>query len=162
MGRGDPKRGTRWPGRKNGMSRPGRDVQVRDRGPGNGLAGHLLLPHGPTHPLNLLYYSTILNTFRFHKFAYWPVDYKSLLKERNCILRFGAKIPESLQLLWGTRRSSPTRCRINTCVRTSTFGSRDYHWSPMVAWWPLVPIGIIYLTGPWPLVTIDTNSHRCW
>ena len=54
MGRGDPKSGTRWPGRKNGTSRPGRDVLVRDGGPGVGLAGHLLLPHEPIQPLNLL------------------------------------------------------------------------------------------------------------
>ena len=39
---------------KNGASRPGRDVLVRDGGPGVGLAGHLLLPHEPTHPLNFL------------------------------------------------------------------------------------------------------------
>ena len=38
----------------NGTSRPGRDVLVRDGGPGAGQAGHLLLPHEPTHPLNLL------------------------------------------------------------------------------------------------------------
>ena len=37
----------------NGTSRPGRDVLVRDGGPA-GQAGHLLLPHEPTHPLNLL------------------------------------------------------------------------------------------------------------
>ena len=30
MGRGDPKRGTRLPGRKNGTSRPRRYVLVRD------------------------------------------------------------------------------------------------------------------------------------
>ena len=39
---------------KHGASRPGRDVLVRDGGPGVRLAGHLLLPHEPTHPLNLL------------------------------------------------------------------------------------------------------------
>ena len=39
---------------KTGTSRPGWDVLVRDGGPGAGLAGHLLLPHEPTHPLNLL------------------------------------------------------------------------------------------------------------
>ena len=54
MGRGDPKSGMRWPGQKNGTSRPGRDVLVRDDGPGVGLAGHLLLPHEPIHPLKLL------------------------------------------------------------------------------------------------------------
>ena len=36
------------------MSRPGRDVLIRDGGPGVELAGHLLLQHEPTHPLNLL------------------------------------------------------------------------------------------------------------
>ena len=54
MGRGDPKSGTRRPRRKNGTSRPGRDVLVRDGGLGVGLAGHLLLLHKPTHHLNLL------------------------------------------------------------------------------------------------------------
>ena len=54
MGRGDPKSGTRWPGRKYGTSRPGRDVLVRNGGPGGGLAGHLLRPHEPTDLLNLL------------------------------------------------------------------------------------------------------------
>ena len=41
-------------GEKNGTSRPKRDVLVWDGGPGVGLAGHLLLPHESTHPLNLL------------------------------------------------------------------------------------------------------------
>ena len=36
------------------MSRSGRDVLVRDGGPGVGLAGYLLHPHEPTHLLNLL------------------------------------------------------------------------------------------------------------
>ena len=54
MGRGDPKSVTRWPERKNGTSRLERDVLVRDDGPGVGVAGHLLLPHEPIHPLNLL------------------------------------------------------------------------------------------------------------
>ena len=54
MGRGDPKSGTKWPEWKNGTSRLERDVLVRDDGPGVGLTGHLLLPHEPTHPLNLL------------------------------------------------------------------------------------------------------------
>ena len=39
---------------KNGTSRPGWDFLVRDGVPGAGLAGHLLLPLEPTHPLNLL------------------------------------------------------------------------------------------------------------
>ena len=63
----------------------------------------------------------------------------------------------SNQLLYGTRSFSPTWCRINACVRTSTFGSRGYHWSPMVAWWPLVPIGTIFFNGSvawWTLVPI--------
>ena len=54
MGLGDPKSGTRWPGRKYGTSRPGRDVLVRDDGPGVGLAGHLLLPNEAIHHFNLL------------------------------------------------------------------------------------------------------------
>ena len=39
---------------KNGTSRPGRDVLVRDGSPGVGQVGHMLLPHEPIHPLNLL------------------------------------------------------------------------------------------------------------
>ena len=36
--------------------------------------GHRLLPHEPNHPFNLLdFFSTILNTFRFQKFAYGPL-----------------------------------------------------------------------------------------
>ena len=54
MERGDPKSGTRRPGRKNMTSRPGLEVLVRVGGPGVGLAGYLLLPHEPTQPLNLL------------------------------------------------------------------------------------------------------------
>ena len=53
MGRGDPKVVCDDQD-KNRTSRPGRDVLVRDSGPGVGLAGHLLLPHEPTHPLYLL------------------------------------------------------------------------------------------------------------
>ena len=107
-------------------------------------SGPLLLPHEPTHPLNiyLIYYFTILNTFRFQKFTYWPVDYKSLPKERFCVS--ARKFPGPLQLLYGTRSSSPTRYRIIAFVRTSIFSSRDYQWSPTMAWLPLVPIGIIY------------------
>ena len=48
-----------------------------------------------------------------------------------CVL--ARKLPEPLQLLYGTRSSSPTRCRINACVRTSTFGSREYICHQ---WWP--------------------------
>ena len=53
MGRGDQDE-------RIGTNRPGRDVLVRDGGPGAGLTGHLLLPHEPTHPLNsldLLFYN---------------------------------------------------------------------------------------------------------
>ena len=54
MGRGWPKKWYEITRTKNGTSRPGRDVLVREGGPEVGLAGQLLLPHGPTHPLNLL------------------------------------------------------------------------------------------------------------
>ena len=66
MGRGDPKSGTRWPGRKSGTGRPGQDVLVCDGGPGDGLASHLLLPHDHTHPWNLL-------DFLFYNIKYFKV-----------------------------------------------------------------------------------------
>ena len=128
---------------KNGTSRPGRDVLVRDGGPGVGLAGHLLLPHEPTHPLNLLdllYYN--IKYFQVPKICILTSGLQSQFQKNEtvfCVL--ARKFPEPLQLLFGTRSSSPARCRINACVRTSTFGSRDYHWSQAVAWLPLVPIG---------------------
>ena len=54
MGRGDPKVVRDDQDEKHGTSRPGRDVLVRDGGPGVGLAGQFHLPHEPIHPLNLL------------------------------------------------------------------------------------------------------------
>ena len=147
MGRGDPNSATRLPGRKNGTSRPGRDVLVRDGGPGVELAGHLLLPYEPIHPLNLLYllFYNILKILSGSKNLHIDQWITSHFKKNDtvcCVL--AQKFPEPLQLLYGSRSSSPTRCRINACVLTSTFGSRDYHWSPTVAWWPLVPIGIMH------------------
>ena len=41
---------------------------------------------------------------------------------------------EPLQLLYGTRSSSPTRCRIKACVRTSTFAV-GHQWWPGCHWY---------------------------
>ena len=167
MGRGDPKSGTRWPRRKNRNSCPGRDVLVRDGGPGVGLAGHRLLPHEPTFPLNsldLLFYS-IKYTFRFQKFAYWPVDYNSLPKERNCILRFGAKIgTTSIVLRYSQLLSNTVQ---NQRVR-SDFYLRQPR-LPRVTSGGLVDIGtdryhiLRRVNGHWsPLMEIATDVGSRW
>ena len=146
MGRGDPKGGTRRPGRKNGTSHPGRDVLVRDGSPGAGLAGHVLLPHKPIHRLNLLvllFYN--IKYFKAQKFAFWPVDYKSLPKERNCILRFGAKIPGITPIvIWYSQLLSNT-------VQNQSVRSEFYLRQPRL---PLVTSG--------GLVAIGTDRYHAW
>ena len=81
-----------------------------------------------------------------------------------CVLT--QKFPELLQLLYGACSSSPTRCRIHACVRTSTFGSRDYHWPPIGG---LVAIGtdryhiLQRVGGHWsPLIQIATDIGSRW
>ena len=110
----------------------GRDVLVRDGGPGAGLAGHLLL--------------TQKNETVF------------------CVLE--RKFQEPLQLLYGTRSSSPTRCRINPCIRTSTIGSRDYQ---LVTNGGMVTTGadrhhiLQRVGGHWsPLIQIATSVGSRW
>ena len=165
---------TRWPEKWYEMTRTKKwDVSSRTRCPGtrwrsrSWTSGHLLLPHElPTLSIYLTYYSSVLNTFRFQRFAYWPVDNKSLPKEWNCILRLARKFSEALQLLYSTRSSSQTRCRINACVRTSTFGSRNYQ---LVINGGLDAIGtdryhiLQRVGGHWsPLIQIATDVGSCW
>ena len=164
MGRGDPKSGTSWPGQINGNSRPGWDVLVRDGGPGVGLAGHLLLTHEPFHPLNLLdllLYN--IKYFKVPKIAYWLVDYKSLPKKRNCILGFGAKIPGTTSLaLWYSQLHSNTvqnSTRAFGLLPSAAEATISHQWWPGCHWYRSVSYTS---TGRWPLVTIDTNSNRCW
>ena len=160
MGRGDPKSGTRWPGRKNGTSRPG-----RDGGPG-WTSGPPARPARTYPPFKLIYYSTILNTFKFQKFAYWPVDYKSLPKERNCILRFGAKIPGTTSIaLWYSQLLSDAVQ--NQRVR-SDFYLRQVR-LPLVTNGGLVAIGtdryhiLQRVGGHWsPLIQIATDVGSRW
>ena len=63
---------------KNGTSCPGWDVLVRDGGAGAGLTGHLLFPHEPTHPLNLL-------DLLFYNIKYFKVP-------KICILTSGLQV----------------------------------------------------------------------
>ena len=108
------------------------------------LAGHLLLPHEPTHPLNLL---GLL--FYIIKYFYVP---------NICVLTSGLQVTfkrtQLYSAFWRENSQNHFSCSMVLAAplqqgaeSTRAFGLfylRDYHWSPMVAWLPLVPIGIIY------------------
>ena len=161
MGRGDPKSGSRWPGRKMGQV-----VTYEMSWYEIGLAGHLLLPHEPTHPLNLLDLLFYNIKYLIQKFAYWPVDYKSLPKERNCILRFGAKIPGTTSIvLWYSQLLSNTVQ--NQRVRSGFYLRQPR--LPLVTNGGLVAIGtdqyhiLQRVGGYWSsLIQIVTDVGSCW
>ena len=142
---------------KNGTSHHGRDVLVRHDGPGVGLAGHLLLPHEPIHPLKLF-------DLLFYNIKYFKVPKNFILTNG---LHVTCKRTKLYSAFWRENYRNHFNCSMvlaaplqygaESCVRTSTFGSRDYYWSPMVAWLPLVPIGIIYFNGS---VTIGHHWYK--
>ena len=156
----------RWPGRKNGMCRPGPDVLVRDGGPGVGLSGHLLLPHEPIHIFNLpdlLFY--ILNTY-VPKICILTSAPQVTSKRTKLFLRFGAKIPRTTSTaLWYTQLLSNTvqnqrgrsdfyfrepRPPLVTNVGLVAFGTDRYHILQRVG-------------GHWPhMIQIATDVGSRW
>ena len=147
MGRGDPKSGTTWPGRKNGTSRPGRDVLVA-RWRSKSWTSGPSAPPARTYPLlNLL-------DLLFYKIKYFKVP-------KICILASGLQVTskknETVFCVW--RENSRNHFNMvlaaplqHSAESTGAFGhlpsaAETTNWSQMVAWLPLVSIDIVYFNG---------------
>ena len=102
----------------------------------------------------LTYYSTILNTFKFQKICIFTSGLQVTSKRTKLYSAFWRENSRNHFNCW----SFPTQCRINACVRTSTFGCRD----------GLVAIGtdryhiLQRVGGHWsPLIQIATDVGTC-